>query len=334
MNRFVAAGVVLVGLGVWAGRATSGWPTGITARAVAGPEQDIIRVSQLVAPSVVSIRRFEKAQQRALGSGIVARRDGIILTNHHVVNGPGELRVQFHDGRDFPGKLLGSDAGQDVAVVKVEAENLAPPTFADSDGVVVGQTAIAIGNPLGFERTITVGVVSATNRSLSGTTLDDMIQTDAAINPGNSGGPLLDTQGRVVGMNSAVVRGESAASGLSFAVPINTARDIMNDVLRLGRVTRPWLGVKVAPVSPVVAQELKLPAGRGLQVVSVTPGSPAAEAKIAVDDVITDIGGTPAVNGATLRRLVRLAGPGKPLQVRFYHQGQVQTVAVTIREQP
>ncbi|MBW3635814.1 MAG: trypsin-like peptidase domain-containing protein [Armatimonadetes bacterium] len=193
-------------------------------------EQNIIRVARQASPAVVSISR-----NGGTGSGVLIRSDGVLLTNAHVVGQAQQVRVELADGRRLVGRVLGRDSSVDVAVIKISGSGFPRAPLGDSDRLQVGQASIAIGNPLGLERSVTTGVVSAINRS--GFEIDGLIQTDAAINPGNSGGPLLDSRGRVIGINTAVLRG-NGASGLGFAIPINLASDIAQQLLETGRVQR------------------------------------------------------------------------------------------------
>jgi serine protease Do len=207
----------------------------------ATPEQTIIDVTSRVSPAVVSIY-----SRGGSGSGVIIRPDGVILTNWHVVQGSRTVTVGLATGEEVPGEVLGGDPSIDVAVVRIEGRDLPNAPLGDSDNLQVGQTAIAIGNPVGFERTVTTGVVSALNRSLGGSNLAELIQTDAAINPGNSGGPLLDSSGRVIGINTAVLRNAArgvTVEGMGFSVPINLARDIAEQLLETGQIVRTYFGI-------------------------------------------------------------------------------------------
>lgn len=230
----MVAAALAVGIGIGVGQGLTGargtaaaWAesAGVPAD---GREQTVIAVAKEARPAVVSVRR-----DGGMGSGIVIRRDGVILTNAHVVGDAKEVGVGFADGKKLQGRVMGVDASADVAVVKVDGASLPVAPLADSDHLDVGQTAIAIGNPMGLEGTVTTGVVSATNRQRSADDFVGFIQTDAAINPGNSGGPLLDSHGRVMGINTWII---GKATGLGFAVPINVARDVAQQVLTTGQV--------------------------------------------------------------------------------------------------
>lgn len=291
-------------------------------------EQSIIRVARTISPTVVSVTRRGGA-----GSGVIIRSNGVILTNAHVVGMSSEVRVKLADGRTMTGQVLGRDPSVDIAVVKIEANGLPEAPLADSDRLQVGQAAIAIGNPLGLERTVTAGVVSAVNRSPRGFGLDGLIQTDAAINPGNSGGPLLDSSGRVIGINTAVLRGEGT-SGLGFAVPINVARDVADQVIRTGQVRRAFLGIRFGDVTPELADRFNLPVRQGVVVADVEPGSPASRAGIEPEDIIVRINSRPIANGGDLRRILRSLSPGDRATVTVRRGSNTLNLEVRLSNAP
>ncbi len=298
------------------------------AQPASGGEQTIIRVAQQASPTVVLVE-----QAQGSGSGVVIRRDGVVLTNAHVVGEARRVRVTLADGRKVDGEVVGRDPTVDVAVVRIPVTNAPVAPLGDSDRLQVGQTAIAIGNPLGFERTLTAGVISALSRSIRGSTLDQLIQTDAAISPGNSGGPLLDSQGRVIGINTAVIRVESA-EGLGFAIPINTARDIAEQFLTTGRVRRAYLGVVPIDVTPPMAEQMGLPVREGVIVYDVAPDSPAASAGVRRLDIITRMNDTPITQAGDLRKVIRQVGAGGSvrLEVRRPPNGARSTITVRLGE--
>jgi S1-C subfamily serine protease len=241
----------------------------------------------------------------------------VILTNAHVTGGARTVGVRFADGRTLEGRLLGEDSieqgGADIAVVQVNTADLPVARLADSDNLDVGQSAIAIGSPLGLEGTVTTGVVSATNRQRSPDDIVGFIQTDAAINPGNSGGPLLDSQGRVMGINTWIIgRG---AQGLGFAVPINVARDVADQLITQGRVRRALLGVAPGSVTPEIAERFGLPISQGAVILQVTPGSPADRAGLRAEDIITRLDGQSVTSGGDLRRILRQKRGGQSVAV-------------------
>ena len=234
--------------------------------------------------------------QRGFGSGFVVSSDGLILTNAHVVDGSDQVTVTLKDGRSFEGEVMGTDSLTDVAVIKIEAEELPAVTFADSEELQPGEWAIAIGNPLGLDNTVTTGIVSATGRSSSQVGVSDkrvsFIQTDAAINPGNSGGPLLNAKGEVIGINTAIIQ---RAQGLGFAIPINTAQNIAEELIAKGKVDHSFLGIQMAQITPQLKEQLKsqtnfgLNADQGVLIVDVVPNSPAEKAGLKPGDVINTI---------------------------------------------
>ncbi len=275
-------------------------------------EQRIIHVAHDVSPTVVSVSR-----QGGMGSGVIIRADGVIVTNAHVVGNESQVQVKLANGKRVTGNVLGRDPSGDVAVVKIDGSGYPVAAMSDSDRLEVGQSAIAIGNPLGFERTVTRGVVSAVNRTVGGSDMDGLIQTDASINPGNSGGPLLDSSGQVIGINTLVVRA-SGASGLGFAVPINTVRSISDQILATGRVKHVMLGVHIGDVTPEIAQRFNLPVSQGAVVADVQEGSPAAQAGLQEGDVVTQIGDAVISSSGDVRRQLRghSAGDTVTIQVR------------------
>ena len=288
-------------------------------------EETVIRVARTATPAVVSVTR-----RGGSGSGVIVRADGIILTNAHVVGRAREVEVRTADGRTFTGEVLGLDESVDTAVVRVRATNLPAAPLGDSDRLEVGQIAVAIGNPLGLERTVTRGVVSATNRSPEGVGIAaGLIQTDAAINPGNSGGPLLDSSGRVIGINTATYSG---TTGLGFAVPINVATDVMQQILTTGRVRRAILGVDTRDITPDVARYFDLPIQQGVVVVRVPRGLPAAAAGIQAEDFIVGIDGQSVESGGELRRILRAKSPGDTVRVEIVRGTRRQTLSVRLGE--
>ena len=234
--------------------------------------------------------------QQGMGSGFVVSSDGLILTNAHVVEGSDKVKVTLKDGKTYEGEVMGTDSLTDMAVIKIEAMELPAVTFADSDSLQPGEWAIAIGNPLGLDNTVTTGIVSATGRSSAQVGVAEkrvsFIQTDAAINPGNSGGPLLNARGEVIGINTAIIQN---AQGLGFAIPVNAARDIAEELIAKGKVDHPFLGVQMAKVTPELKQELRsqknmaLDVSSGVVIIDVVPDSPAARSGLKSGDVIQSI---------------------------------------------
>jgi len=291
-------------------------------------EATVIRVAREITPTVVSV-----SQRAGSGSGIIVNRDGVVLTNAHVVGQSRTVEVGLADGRTLTGQVAGVDPTIDVAVVRVPAQNLPSAPLGDSDRLQVGQAAIAIGNPLGLERTVTSGVVSAVNRNPRGISLDGLIQTDAAISPGNSGGPLVDSRGRVIGINTAVLSG-AGASGLGFAVPINLANDVVRQILETGRITRAYLGVSFADVDQELARQFGLPVKQGIIIGAVEGGSPAARAGIRPQDIIVKGNDTPVESGGDLRRLLRTLKPGATVRLEIVRPNGRTTIPVQLGQAP
>jgi len=347
----------------------SGWsapPPGQGGRALSprtegGPENPFVTVAERASPAVVNIstvststgrgggpfgndpffrdffeRFFEgtprRRQQTSLGSGLIIDKGGLILTNNHVIKDADEISVRFASKEEVKGKVVGTDPKTDLAVIRVHAaEPLPVMALGDSDTLRVGEWAIAIGNPFGLDHTLTVGVISATGRSEVGiAAYENFIQTDASINPGNSGGPLLNIRGEVIGINTAIV---ASGQGIGFAIPINLARKIMEDLVQKGKVTRGWLGVGVQPLTPELAKSFAV-SGEGVLINQVMPKSPAEAAGLKTGDLIVGIDGTPVKDPRHLQRLIADAPIGKPLEVSIVRGGQKQTVRVRIGEMP
>jgi Do/DeqQ family serine protease len=275
--------------------------------------------------------------QRGVGSGFLLNQTGEILTNAHVVQGADTVKVTLKDGRTFNGKVVGADPVTDVAVVKIEASDLPTVNLGDSDQLKPGEWAIAIGNPLGLDNTVTAGIISATGRSSDNVGVPNervnFIQTDAAINPGNSGGPLLDAQGQVIGMNTAIIQN---AQGIGFAIPINTARRIAEQLIAKGKVDHPYLGIEMVPLSPELKQQINNDANanftverdQGVLVVRVVPDSPAAKAGLRSGDVIDQINGQTIRDASTLQQLVEGSAVGSALNISLYRNGRAMTLSV------
>jgi len=299
-------------------------------------EQAVVNIAKNIGPAVVSIRTGEgDGEGRSVGSGVIVQSDGHILTNNHVIQGETNIRVTLANGRTVPAKRLGGDPRVDLAVLKVDAGTLPVAPIGDSDTLQVGQLAVAIGNPYGFERTVTVGVVSALNRSIpgGGAALSNLIQTDAEINPGNSGGPLLDARGRVIGINTALVSG-SGGGGLGFAVPINTAQYVIRDVLRYGRVIVPWIGISYGDITPEMARAFGISTDEGVIVADVSPNSPASKAGIRRGDIIVGINGSEIEDSGDLQKQLRGKRVGDVMQLTIIRDGSRRNIKVTLEEMP
>lgn len=295
-------------------------------------EQTVIGVARSVTPVVVSIT----VPDYGSGSGAIIRPDGMILTNAHVVGTARTVRVGLADGRALDGSVLGRDPTLDVAVVRVPASNLPAATLGNSDALQVGQLAIAIGNPLGLNRTVTTGVVSALNRSptadLSG---GSFIQTDAAISPGNSGGPLVNSSGQIIGINSAELAGQGV-QGLGFAIPINLAMEMANQVLATGHYVRAFIGIGYADIDSTTARYYGLPVKAGVMVAQVQPGSPAAASGFRPQDIIVDMDGQPVRGSGDLGRILRGHKPGDTARFTVVRppNGAHQSISVKLGQAP
>ena len=305
----------------------------------------IVNVVDKVGPAVVRIDTVRRVvnplgglfgsgpsiqQQQGQGSGFITRSDGVILTNAHVVEGASEVGVTLPDGRSFSGKVLGSDPVTDVAVVKVAAAGLPVAPLGDSSKVRPGEWAIAIGNPLGLDNTVTAGIISAVQRTnaVGEGQRVPYLQTDAAVNPGNSGGPLINERGQVIGINTAIRQAPGA--GLSFAIPINLGRQIAAQILEKGRASHPYIGVRLQALTPQLAREVnatnaecRLPESNGVVVVEVMPGSPAARGGLRTCDLINQVGTTAVDNPSEVQVAVDQGRVGQPLSLRV-QRGQRQ----------
>jgi serine protease Do len=273
--------------------------------------------------------------RRGLGSGFVLSPDGLIVTNAHVIAGATQVRVRLATEEELDADVVGRDEMTDVALLRVRAPRPLPAlALGDSDALAVGDWVVAIGNPFGLAQTATVGIVSAKGRFLGAGPYDDFIQTDASINPGNSGGPLLDQRGRVVGINTAIVSPAGVNIGIGFAVPVNLARWVLDQLRERGRVVRGWIGIAVQPVTPELAAAFALDAARGALVADVVRRSPAAAAGIARGDVVVRWGGAAVDRSRDLPGQVAMTAPGTRVPVTVLRQGRERTVAVTVGEMP
>ena len=294
--------------------------------------QAVVGVVERVGPAVVGVtvepeRRRRRRQRNGQGSGLVFTADGLVLTNRHVVEGAVDVRVQLPDGQTLGATVLGSDADTDVAVLRLDVGGFPHAELGDSRSVRVGQLAIAIGNPLGFQSSVTAGVVSAlgrTLRSANGRLIEDVIQTDAALNPGNSGGPLANSRGKVIGINTAVIL---PAQGICLAVGINTARLVADELIRRGRVRRAYLGISVQNVllDSAAARALGMPGG-GVLVTSVERGGPAALGGITAGDVLIAVEGEPVAGTDDLYRALTGDRAGRQVEVGILREGKPTTV--------
>ncbi len=267
-------------------------------------------------------------RDKSLGSGFLISKDGYIVTNDHVVRDAESIQVKLSNDKVYDAKVVGGDQKTDIAVIKINAADLPAAVLGDSDKLEVGQWAIAIGNPFGLDRTMTVGVISATGRSNMGIeTYENFIQTDASINPGNSGGPLLNVYGEVIGINTAIV---AAGQGIGFAIPINMAKPVFSQLIQKGSVSRGYMGVTIQPVTEELAQSFGLKQAKGALVNDVMKGGPADKAGIRQGDVITALNGNEVKDPSHLQRLVAEAGIGKVAKISIFRDGKALELSITL----
>jgi serine protease Do len=281
---------------------------------------------------------FEMPQspRQSSGSGVIIDSSGVILTNNHVVSGGGKVTVRLHDGREFVasnGDIM-TDPNTDLAVVKINAKNLPAAKLGDSDKLRIGDWVLAVGQPFGLENTVTTGIVSATGRAVGITKYDEFIQTDAAINPGNSGGPLVNLQGEVVGVNTAISSSSGGFQGIGFAVPVNVAKWVSSQLAKDGKVHRAYLGIGIQPIDQDLASQLELETPRGALVTDVQPNSPAAKAGFRPQDVIVDFAGAKINSPRNLQALASRSGIGNTVPVTVLRDGNRVELQVTLKEAP
>ena len=317
----------------------------------------VVVVAHNVLPSVVNIQTEATILQRAvdpfydpfgffggrersytsqaLGSGFIWSSDGIIVTNNHVVEGASRITVNFQDGSQVAAKLIGVDPDSDLAVLRVDLKNLTAAPIGTSSDLLIGESVVAVGNPFGLSGTVTTGVVSALGRSVpskeAGRTFTDFIQTDASINPGNSGGPLLNIEGKVIGINTAIY---AQAQGIGFAIPVDRAKKVIQDLLRYGQVHSAWIGAVTATLTPEEAKRLGIHTARGAIVARVFSGSPAQTAGLKPGDIITSVDGRPVDSREAFSTLTATAAAGQPISLAITRDGAPRTLQVRTGEPP
>lgn len=290
---------------------------------------------QLFGRNLDQLIKPKKQLQNSLGSGVIMSASGLVLTNHHVIRGADAIQVSLKDGRTAVAKVVGSDPETDVAVLKISLENLPTITLGQSDTLRVGDIVLAIGNPFGFGQTVTMGIVSATGRNKLGiNTFENFIQTDAAINPGNSGGALVDTQGRLIGINTAIFSKSGGSQGIGFAIPIKLAEKVLQEIVEYGRPRRGWLGIEGDPVTPALAKDLGMKDIRGIVVVGVLRGGPAHKAGIEPGDVILEINGVIINDSHTALVTISDQKPGTKFDIVLFRNGKKIKVNVIAVERP
>ncbi len=325
-------------------------------------EENNISIYRRIGPGVVNITSvviqrdffFNPVPREGAGSGSIIDTKGHILTNHHVIRDSSKLEVTLSDGSKWKAKLVGADPGNDLAVIKIDAprERLTVIPMGDSSTLEVGQKVLAIGNPFGLGQTLTTGIISSLGRSIrseAGSLIEDVIQTDAAINPGNSGGPLLDSEGRIIGINSAIISPTGASVGIGFAIPVNTAKQILPELIQKGYVSYPWIGASVFPLIPEFAKFLGLKVERGAMIMEVVRGGPADKAGLrggdrqvqvgnvmlpVGGDVITEFDGEKVNSSDELIRLIRARLPGDRVALKILRNVKFLTVNITLGERP
>jgi Do/DeqQ family serine protease len=341
-------------------------PAGADARTIGASQDSYAPLVTHVSPSVVTIRserrtrarqpfpfyddpRFhdffgdgsegpapQERRQAGLGSGVIVRADGYILTNHHVIDGADSIKVELKDGGTFPATLVGSDAPSDLAVLKIDRTGLQPLPLGDSNRVQVGDVVLAVGNPLGVGQTVTMGIVSAKGRAtgVGDGSFEDFIQTDAPINQGNSGGALVNTRGELVGINSQILSPSGGNIGIGFAIPVNMAQNVMAQLIEHGEVRRGMLGVTVQSVTSDLASSLQLPSIGGALVSDVTPGSPADKAGVERGDVVVALDGAAVSDSNALRNRVAQTAPGASVALTIWRNGSEKKLTATLGELP
>jgi serine protease Do len=307
-------------------------------------DEEMISIIERVGPSVVNVNTVRLVHDyymnvvplRGMGSGIIIDTEGHIMTNNHIVEGADQIEVTLFDGRKLNGTLIGTDPTSDIAVVKVGDGSLPPATIADSSDIKVGETAIAIGNPFGFllrGPTVTVGVISALKRTIQAEkgVFENLMQTDAHINPGNSGGPLVNARGEVIGINSANI---PFAQGIGFSIPMSLAKHIADELIKYGKVVRPWLGILGVGVNPQISQYYNLPVDKGILVTRVFPDSPASRAGIAPGDMIVSAEKKELNEMEELSKEVRGKKVGEKIDITVMHGPMKREVDIKLAESP
>jgi serine protease DegQ len=274
-------------------------------------------------------------RREGLGSGVIVSEDGFILTNHHVIESVDQIEVALADSRKVRARVVGTDPETDLAVLKIELEKVPSITFAQPEQLRVGDVVLAIGNPFGVGQTVTLGIVSGLGRSHLGiTTFENFIQTDAAINPGNSGGALVDAGGNLVGINTAIYSQTGGSMGIGYAIPVSIARQVMEQIVQKGSVTRGWIGVGVQDITPELAQSLNLAASRGVLITQVERGSPADKGGIKPGDVLLAVNNRPVADTSTMLNLIAALPPGQRAAIKLTRNQAESELSVTIGRRP
>ncbi len=281
--------------------------------------------------------RFAPRQrlESSLGSGVIISKEGYVLTNNHVVEGAAGIEVALRDGRSAEAKLVGTDPESDIAVLKIELEDIPVITFSGKKALRVGDVVLAIGNPFGVGQTVTMGIVSATGRDRVGiNTYENFIQTDAAINPGNSGGALIDAMGNLVGINTAIFSKSGGSQGIGFAIPVSIAKDIMGQIIETGHVSRGWLGIEGQDITPKLAESFNLQNITGVIVAGIQRSGPAARAGMRAGDIITEVNSEVATNQRTVMDLIAQITPGEKISIKVFRAGKIIELEAIVGERP
>jgi Do/DeqQ family serine protease len=282
----------------------------------------------------------DSQRQSGLGSGVIVSADGLVLTNNHVIESADEIEVALHDGRKVKAKLVGADPESDLAVLKLTATEtgsrpLTPITFAPAESLRIGDVVLAIGNPFNVGQTVTSGIVSALGRTHLGiNAFENFIQTDAAINPGNSGGALVDSNGHLVGINTAIYSQSGGSMGIGFAIPVSLARNVMEQIIKTGTVTRGWIGVEVQDMTTELAESFGVKDGQGALIAGVMRGSPADKAGVKPGDVLLTVGGKPVKDAQVMLDLIASLMPGEVARFGLSREGKPVEAAITVGKRP
>jgi serine protease DegQ len=281
--------------------------------------------------------QFEDQPQRenSLGSGVIVSSQGLILTNHHVIEAADEIEVAMADGRTMPARVVGTDPETDLAVLKVDVKDLPAITLASAENINVGDVVLAIGNPFGVGQTVTQGIISAVGRNHLGiNTFENFIQTDAPINPGNSGGALIDAEGNLVGINSAIYSRSGGSMGIGFAIPVSLAKQIMEQIIRQGSVTRGWIGIEAQDITPELAESFRLKQTSGSLIAGILPNSPAQRAGLRPGDILLEIDGREVLDSSTMLTLISGLKPDRKATLKILRNQAEINVTVTIGKRP
>lgn len=279
--------------------------------------------------------RSKRWKEQSLGSGVIVTSDGYIVTNNHVIEKADDVRVIFVDKRSYRAKIVGSDPKTDIAIIKIETNNLPVLPWGDSDGLQVGEFVLAIGNPFGLSNTVTMGIISAIGRTDVGIAdYENFIQTDAAINPGNSGGPLVNMKGEIIGINTAIFSKTGGYQGIGFAVPSNMVKGVIDQLIKKGKVVRGWMGVTIQELTPEIAQKFGMKTADGVLITDIAKGGPAHNAGLMRGDVILEFDGKTIKDASLLRNMVAQSEINKQIKLKIFRQGQEMSLVVTVKELP